>query len=66
MEVYPEKMGGTPHHARSAVYRPFFSGYTPIHHKIIIAIPFDANLKMLQSTSVINVDNGVSNGELTI
>ena len=29
MEVYLEKMDGTPDHAHDAVYRPFFRGIPP-------------------------------------
>ena len=42
MEVNPDKMDGTHHimrYAHDAVYRPFLSGYTSIHRKIITDIP---------------------------
>ena len=38
MEVYPEKMDGTPHHAGSArcdVYHPFFRGIPPSTEKLL-------------------------------
>ena len=48
MEVYPEEMDGTRHimlymFAHDSVCRPFFSGYTSIHWKIITVIPYFHN-----------------------
>ena len=62
MEVYPEKMDGTPHHARSAV-PSIFSGYTSIHRKIMTVIPYHLILNAIQTPKSqfdVNVANGVS------
>ena len=54
----PEKMDGTPHHARCDVYCPFFGVN---HRKIIPVIPYHLilnSLKLRQSTSAIDIANG--------
>ena len=67
MDVYPEKMDGTPHHARSSAWcgvPTIFSGYTSIHRKILLFnITFHLIFNAIKTPKWqfdVNVANGIA------